>query len=259
MDTKKVITFGSCLSAETANILEETSSYYRLSSVQHNRIDQFMENYVYKTRVPLKAEDLHLKIKEQFSNVNVFRNQFEEVELGKALPFKRKTEDFMHPIRAIKEGIDVLIIDNYPDIFFKVYKHIEKNSKFFVNKAYLEEEPETMQFINELLDPLAAAILYKDLIEFCKKYNENLITIFINFPTNLKQNKGLDNRSQKFIEEVENINGGKRNFSIIPPWIIKEEELSNPKDPYHFTKGKYSEYAKICDEIIRKNIVKQHI
>ncbi|WP_079478050.1 hypothetical protein [Halobacillus salinus] len=251
MERKNILTVGSCLSATVADKLEQTGRYYRKSSVQHNRIDQFMETYVYEQTPPLKEEDVNLSIKSEHARVNVFRNQFEDQELGKALPFKRDTDSFSHPISTINNGdLDLLILDNYADMFFKVYRHKEKLSKFFVNKGYLNEEPVTLEFINELLDPSKAVSMYEDLIHFCKKKNKELATIFINFPVNLKNKEILNERENSFRIELENIREKHDNFFIIEPWEIEEMDLSNPKDPYHFTAEKYKEYSLECESLL---------
>jgi hypothetical protein len=214
-----------------------------------------MENYVYKTNSPLKEEDLNLKVKQQFQFVNVFRNQFENVELGKALPFKRKQSSLMHPIDAIEEGnIHLLLIDNYPDMFFKVYKHKVKGSKFFINRGYLEEDPPNMEFINKLLDPEEAFGYYNDLVNYCKLYNNNLITVFIHFPVNLKMSEAVNRREKSFIEEVEKLKEKHDNFFVIPPKEIRIEDLSNPNDPYHYKDETYRKYAlEIRDLLININ------
>jgi hypothetical protein len=250
--TNYIVTFGSCLAANVANELEGFNrNFYRISSVQHNRIDQFIETYIQKNCPPLKESDMNLKVKTQYSNVNVFRNQFEDVELGKSLPFKRDPNSFKHPIDAIKEGkLYLLIIDNYPDMFFKVYKHKEKGTKFFINKAYLVEEPSTMEFINEFLDPYKAVQMYINLIQYCKRFNPNLFTIFIHFPINLKNNSVLTKRENEFIDGINKIKKEENQFFIIPPRNITVNDLSNPTDPYHFRDEVYKEYAKECEKLI---------
>jgi hypothetical protein len=257
MVKKKIITFGSCLSATVANQLEEMGNYYRVSSVQHNRIDQFIENYIYKTTSPLQEEDLMLKVKEQFGYVNVFRNQFENSELGKALPFKREQSSLKHPIKARDEGnIDLLFIDNYPDMFFKVYKHNTKGSKFFINKGYLVEEPQNMEFINYLLDPEEAFTYYDDLINYYESKSQNLVTVFIHFPVNLKLNNALNNREQSFIKIVDKLKEKHKSMVVIPPWEIKVENLSNPNDPYHFNDETYKKYALEIKSLLTKQPIK---
>ncbi|PLS01500.1 hypothetical protein [Neobacillus cucumis] len=251
---KNIITFGSCLSATVANQLEVMGDFYRVSSVQHNRIDQFMENYVYKTSSPLKEEDMGLKVKENFQYVNVFRNQFDHLELGKALPFKREQNSLMHPINAINDGnIKLLLIDNYPDMFFKVYKHKTIGSKFFINKGYLEEEPSSMEFVNKLLDPKEASELYNDLISYCESKNDNLITVFMHFPVNLKMNDAINKREKDFIASIEGLKEKHDQFFVISPKEITIEDLSNPKDPYHYKDETYKKYALEIKELLRQN------
>lgn len=249
-----IVTVGSCLAANVAHEIENLkNNFLRISSVQHNRIDQFVEIYINQIYVPLKETDLNLKVKDQYSNVNVFRNQFEDIELGKALPFNKDINSLQHPIKAIEErNISLLLIDNYPDMFFKVYKHKEKGSKFFINKAYLEEEPSEMEFINSFLDPGTAIEMYDQLITYCKSFNENLITVFIHFPINLKNSTLLAQREQGFVKGVEWLKRKHNHIFEISPREITIDDLSNPKDPYHFKKNVYIEYAIQCEAMISR-------
>jgi hypothetical protein len=86
------------------------------------------------------------------------------------------------------------------------------------------------------------------------KRHNNLITVFIHFPVNLKMSEAVNRREKSFIEEVEKLKEKHDNFFVILPKEIRIEDLSNPNDPYHYKDETYRKYAlEIRDLLININ------
>ncbi len=82
---KIVCSFGSCLSANVAtNLSKIYSEWYRISSVQHNRIDNFCDFYIDKKYTELKKTEMMFQLSTQYSYVHTIDNQSNVLGLGKA-------------------------------------------------------------------------------------------------------------------------------------------------------------------------------
>jgi len=170
---KIVCSFGSCLSANVAtNLSKIYSEWYRLSSVQHNRINQFCDIYINKKYPELKKTDLKFELSKQYSYVNTIDNQLNDVGLGKALPKKEDKLPLINFFDAINFGkIDLFIFDNFAELLFKIYKHREFGTPMFINENYLTNKAVEFQFVNKFIDDDKLYNSYYNVFDFLTRKN----------------------------------------------------------------------------------------
>jgi len=245
----KIMTVGSCLSVGVANSLKEMGSYTRVSSVQHNRIDQFVDTLILKTLTQTTLKNNELILKSEYEHTNVIQNQVEDWGLGKSLPEKGDT--LLHPSKVILEGqVDLLIIDTFPDLYFKTYYAEDKKSRLFLNEVYFENIPDNYVFDTQLM-PIQEIIKNYDLLmNFVTSNNPNVKCIIINFPVNLNPKEVLRGRAMELSNSTLSLINKHENLFCIPLQGIYKSDLKNRNDIHHFTGKKYSEFALTVEGII---------
>ena len=235
------MTFGSCLSIGVAKSLKKIGGWKRVSSVQHNRIDQFVGAYIQKVKRPVERGTLDIVIKDKYKFTNVLQNQILGWELGKALP--EKGDNLLTPMDAIKDGVDLVVFDNFPEIYFKTYSDEIGKEQLFLNQEYFMEIPKRYRIDENLLDEVRIIDYYLELIKFIRIYNPKCYFVFINFPVNLNPKKSVRDRAkliEVFLERLlEDVDG----MYIIPAQGTYRTDLSKANDIHHFTDRRYMDYA----------------
>lgn len=123
MTQLRIMSVGSCFAAFTANCLSrvDLQGFRRVSSVQHTRIDQMLSYCVTQSVPLLKSTDTTCVPQETFKFVS--DNQFSDRLFGRSLPYGMNPEDLSHSLVAMTSGVDILLIDNFADILFRIYRN----------------------------------------------------------------------------------------------------------------------------------------
>lgn len=246
MNIKLICSFGSCLSANIAYQVKNIIPYwYRVSSVQHNRIDQFNQIYIKKIYPELTLKDIDLKLDHKYHYVNTIDNQIRGVGLGRSLPKtddKIPLNDIIHCIESGK--IDIFIFDNFAELLFKIYKHNTLGTPMFINEGYLVEKTKLFEFINNFISIEDFKGSYENTISFITQKNPNCKIVLIPFPIINKGNPTLLERSKRQFEVMYELSKKYNNVYISDEVSIDEIDLSKSDDPYHFTDACYLKYAK---------------
>ncbi|WP_058961882.1 hypothetical protein [Type-E symbiont of Plautia stali] len=243
---KLVSSFGSCLSANIAyNLTNIYSEWCRISSVQHNRIDQFNEIYLTKKHPQLSISDLKFELSDTFSYVNTIDNQLNGVGLGKALPRKEDKLPLINFFDAVNFGkIDLFIFDNFAELLFKVYKHKLLGTPMFINEKYLTSKASEFEFINSFISGECLVDSYDSVFTYLTLKNPKTKIAFIPFPINLKNDINLTKRSHSYHSLISSLKSKHKNLYILPNIEIKESDLANEKDIYHFNDKCYFNYSR---------------
>ncbi|MGD8111448.1 hypothetical protein [Vibrio sp. TRT 17S01] len=237
---KNIVTHGSCLSIKVADSLVERFNFKRVSSTQHVRTDVYVDTYIKQILDPIKSYEFHFQYKEQYKDTGLVENQIIDMKFGRSLPGKLANADLVNHRDAIESGkIDLLLIDNFPDIYFKVYKNQIDNQKLFLNKEYFEYFDDNFVFENEFLAIDKYVESLEILIKDFKKHNPISEVVFINFPVNLNSNEFLRNRALEMYKRVLSIPG----ICVIDPIGVYRHDLTIANDIHHFTPKKYRQIA----------------
>ncbi|MDC5812474.1 hypothetical protein OPW07_22365 [Vibrio europaeus] len=236
---KNIVTHGSCLSANVAERLSKRFGYKRASSTQHIRMDAYVESYLTKSTPVFLKKDNVFKYKDKYKFTGLIENQTCDDKFGLSLPYK--SELINHRV-AIESGlIDLLIVDNFPDIYFKIYKSKLNGHKLFLNNEYFNVFDHSYEFVNEFLSPDEYVELLMVFINDFKKYNPLADVVFINFPVNLNDNEGVRFRAENIHYKVKVFDF----IKVIDPIGISHDDLSNRSDIHHFTQRRYSQIASL--------------
>lgn len=234
-----IFTFGSCLSAKIADAIVSRTSYRRISSIQHFRMDVYVDTYLLNKYEHLKKDNFNFKYKKQYEFANLIENQQDDVGLGHALP---NACSLVHHRKAIESGkISLLLIDNFADIYFKVYYNKKTNHKLFLNKEYFEELDSDFSMEENFEDIDIYIEQLKVFIADFKKYNPVSEVVFINFPVNLNTNELVSERALQMARQVAN----EVDVKIVDPIGIYEHDLVKSNDIHHFNKRKYEQLSHI--------------
>jgi hypothetical protein len=242
-----ILTLGSCLSIEVAEALNLLNpKYIRKSSVQHVRIDVFVDTYIEKILNPVYRNDIRFKFKKEFSDVNVLDNQLYDACLGKSLPRIGERRSLQNPIDFINTSeIHIVIIDNFPDLMFKVFIDDVNKQKIFINKGYVDnlDSLEYLEFENDFLSFDKAKKAYHTFVKFIQSIFPDIKVFFIPFPVNLKENEALQQRAKKFLSIMQDVTEKFDNTRLVPLKDLMLEDLANTNDIYHFSKKTYGVYG----------------
>ncbi|EOW9475837.1 hypothetical protein ACOCGX_002499 [Vibrio cholerae] len=245
---KNIVTIGSCLSIKVADSLCDNFGFKRVSSSQHYRVDVYVDTFLKGKFNQFLQSDCEFEYKEEFKYANILENQMFDVGFGKSLPSSSTHQLINHKV-AIESGkIDVLIIDNFADIYFKVYENKERNFKLFLNKEYFKKFDNDFIIENEFVKPENYQTSLRDFINYFRCYNPISEVIVINFPVNLNSNEKVRERAMQLFNVMKSIS----DIKIIDPIGIYKNDLSRIDDIHHFSNRKYSQYASLVyGEILR--------
>lgn len=115
----KVLTFGSCLSAYTADHLQSDFGFQRAGQVVHNRSDTFVERYVDQTGRRLPPYDKLVEaLKPTTEDARwYFKNQ--EIETMGAHGY---SHGFPTLLEQLEQPIDIILLDNFIDLAAKLVR-----------------------------------------------------------------------------------------------------------------------------------------
>jgi len=243
---KLVCSFGSCLSANVAhNLANIYSEWYRISSVQHNRVDQFNEIYLTNKYPQLVKSDLKFELSDAFSYVNTIDNQLNGVGLGKSLPRKEDRLPLINFFDAVNFGkIELFIFDNFAELLFKIYKHKTLGTPMFINEKYLTSKADEFEFVNNFITSECLIESYDSVFTHLTLKNPKAKIAFIPFPINLKNDINLTKRSQDYYSLISNLKRKHKNLYVLPNIEIKISDLVNENDIYHFNDKCYFNYSR---------------
>lgn len=243
------MTVGSCLSIEVCKQLcLIDNSFTRISSVQHNRIDQLVLTYLEKQYNPIFSGDHSFSVKPEYTFTNVLENQFFDLSFGKSLA--AENEVLMNFSESLNRKADLLIIDNFPDLYFKIYRNQEKNQLMFINKFYLNNVPKGFEFINDFISVETAIEFYKKLFYSYLRNHPNGLIVFLPFPANLSPKYFFQDRSKDFAKQINKAFSNYKQIYCLDTGDVSSDDLSRKEDIHHFTQKKYMGYAQDVLKIV---------
>ena len=232
--TLKVMTFGSCFAAFVANCLWRLSGMQRCCSVQHTRIDQF------NAGKPILRRETTFVPKAPFDAV--LANQFDDEAFGKSLPYGLPPNTLLHPNTAIDAGVDVLIIDNFADVLFRISRNPATGQMLYAHSEHMQVSDPNFSEPLTFIDPVAAISGYVALHNRIRERNPAAVSIFLNFPMNLKGKPKISARSEQF-ESASLSLWRTPGFGVIDLTTLELRDLNKPNDSNHFSKRRYLQYA----------------
>jgi len=244
----KILNYGSCFAGSVAHCLSEIfrTRYDRISSVQHNRIDNFVKAYVEQSESPVLLADIDFKLKP--SAQLVVDNQLSDVLLGKSLPYGLSRDKLLHPVGAVAEGVDLLLIDNFAELLFRSFKHVESNKRLYFHPDHIiGKMSEGFTLPSDRLSAETSITYYSDLLAWCRRSNPNALAIFLNFPIDMRSKSGLHDRILAFRTASQTLTR-ESGFGVVDLCWPVETDF---KDPYHFTWKRYQQYAYIVEGLMR--------
>ncbi|CNC74030.1 SGNH/GDSL hydrolase family protein [Yersinia intermedia] len=243
---KLICSFGSCLSASVAEQLSKMfDNWLRISSVQHNRIDQFDQIYIKEIYPRLTKNNIGLTLLDEFNYVNTIDNQLADIGLGRALPKKEDKVPLNNILSCIESGkVDIFIFDNFAELFFKLYEHIELKTPMFINEKYLTEKADKFTFNNSFISVESYVLSYSSVFEYITSKNPGCKIIFLPFPISLKNDKNLKSRSDLYLEAINGLTSTFENIYIHSEIEISTLDLLRENDIYHFNDRAYNFLAK---------------
>ncbi len=239
----KIFTFGSCFAASVADQLCRIfpANYERVSTVQHNRIDQFVGAYIHETSEPVFSMDIIVSPIPKVASV--FANQYDDVGLGRSLPYGLQPDILTHPITTIKGGcVDLVLIDPFADILFRLNRILGTKKYMYFHPSQFNSIETDYEPISTFLSPKGAAIGYVDLLNHIRKYSPDAKAVFMNFPMNLRGKQDLTERTYAFEDAVHSIERA-HNLLSVDLFDIRICDSNPIGDPYHFTSRRYRQYA----------------
>ena len=250
---KLICSIGSCLSANVAYQMHKLiPNWYRISSVQHNRIDQLNSIYIEQKYKPLGLSDIGFELSAEYKHVNTVDNQIKGVGLGRALPKKDDPLPLIDILDCIDFGkIDLFIFDNFAELLFKLYRHKQLNTPMFINEHYLTGKAELFEFENSFMNTSDIYDNYASTFKYISNKNPACKIVFIPFPVKLKCDDKLNKRFQEQLTALSELKPQFNNLHILPERNIQLSELLRNGDIYHFNDSCYLNYAKdVFKEII---------
>jgi hypothetical protein len=228
----RIATWGSCLSRYTARAYVNLFGGDILGSVYHNRIDRFVNTYIYGTeREP--DQDLFARLSltpngEHRARV-MFGNQRADGQLGK---HGGASPGFME---AIKSPLDLIIMDNFVDLTARLYKPKFGGAAVFLNGQDVEDVSSIYELEAERI-PIGEALKYwRIMIDWVRNQQPGTKIFFINFPFDHHQNPEIVNRSQEFSDRMTSTR-----IKIVPKIPIAKSLIQNSA---HFHNQQYAMYA----------------
>ncbi|MGL4844496.1 MAG: hypothetical protein ACRC2Y_07750 [Aeromonas veronii] len=248
-----ICSIGSCLSANVAYQMHKLiPNWYRVSSVQHNRIDQLNSIYIERKYKPLGLSDIGFELSAEYKHVNTVDNQIKGVGLGRSLPKKDDPLPLIDVLDCIDFGkIDIFIFDNFAELLFKLYRHRKLNTPMFINEHYLTGKAELFVFENKFMSPIDVYESYSCVFKYISSKNPACKIVFIPFPIKLKSDEHLNVRYQEQLTVLNELKGFFNNLYIIPERDIQQSDLLRQGDIYHFNDSCYLNYAR---DLIREII-----
>lgn len=219
--------------------------WYRISSVQHNRIDQFNQIYIKKIYPHLTREGIELELSAEYKYVNVIDNQIKGGGLGRSLPKKDDPLPLVDIFDCIESGkINLFIFDNFAELLFKLFRHKELKTPMFINERYLTKKAILFDFENSFMNKKDVHENYLGVFKYITSKNPTCKITFIPFPVKLKGNDALCARGKEHIAILNELKKTFNNLHVIPEKEITPSDLLRDGDIYHFNDSCYFEYAR---------------
>lgn len=193
----KIATFGSCLSKRTAIQYQKLFGGELVGCVYHNRSDRFVQSVIQNKAPSLRAEDFEGITFEggrgAIAKTMIF-NQIEGGALG-----KHELPGAIGFLEAIKEPIDLILMDNYVDI---VAKHChfpgKEDAKIFLFPNDLGSAGAGLVRDDNYLEIDEALENWKVIIDWVRQQQRGMKIFFMNFPFSQHPNKVFSERTVEF-------------------------------------------------------------
>jgi len=227
----KILTFGSCLSRYTADRFSNLYGAWTVSSVYHNRSDQFCHYMIDSNPEPDWSLLLTDVLDEMGSNDKKGDEDPEQIIRNQSLQrigLHNVREGL--PVGNIKSGaplgdilkqqdIDIILMDNHMDLGARLWVADDKGQSFpfFMRTDYVPNFKEHFQ-LGPYLTAEQSAAYNKRVVDFFKKTLPNAEIIFIHFPINKERaQERRINMTMEFLEAF-----GHDAVRIIEPFYVKE-------------------------------------
>jgi hypothetical protein len=244
----RILNYGSCFSASVAHkLIQLYPGYLRYSSVQHVRIDVFNDTYLRGKLNPVLKEDLSFSVKELAKSV--IDNQCSDSILGRSLPYGADQGLMFHPVKAVEDGVDVVIFDNFPELLFRVYVNEVKNKSLYFHFDHLvnSEEKGGFDLHKDRISPIDSMCEYIEFFRWVKKFNPNAKAVFLNFPVDFCKKVALKPRMDDF-QSASLALWNEEGFGVVNLQNLSVDEYT---DPYHFVGDRYRQYAYLVEGILQ--------
>lgn len=243
----KIGTFGSCLSRGIAERYVEAFGGKILTSVYHNRTDQFLDVFVKKV-APEPTLDVLMHLANvtaqdegaEFDEVNILKNQV-RATMGKHL--LSAGVPFLDAIAA--NSLDILLIDNFIDVSaaLKVGTVDDKAYRFFTRVRTADGN--ALELIPKM-DPEVSATGTTELVQFIRSHSPRTRIIFSVFPWNTYpdasgRKQWTETFQRRLLIDVEIIPA----IEVPPAFHIEGT-------PSHFRKDFYFVYAGMVNHILTR-------
>jgi hypothetical protein len=217
-------------------------------SIFHNRVDQFVNNYVngqyQENEIPFSILQ-QIDLSKNASQIDIINNQYFDKNLGRHNVGEEK--GFMHYL--YKDKVDLIIIDNFLDLCGTLLWTKDKKYSIFLNHKNTNAL-DFLTFDKSFMDIESMLTMYKELLRFLKKLQPNAKIVFINFPYLHHKNEIIRNRC---IEIDKQFKYHSLCNLIIPLHLLSEWQLA-PEGPSHFCMGTYAMYASIIQGMLTNGI-----
>lgn len=250
MTKLKIMTLGSCFAGSVANCLWRVSpeTYQRVCSIQHTRVDQLVDAHIRCDVSPVRKAETGLVLKPAFENV--LDNQCDDILFGRSLPYGMERSDLMHPRDAIESGVDVLLVDSFADLLFRVYRNPLTNQKIYFHKDQLISNSGLFNDALDRLSPAAAIDGYLELFSAVRAHRPNACLIFLGFPVSDSKRVEIVSRTKEFQEAAQrfwDVPGA----GVVDLINLPVDDLTLETDPYHFVWPRYLQYSFMVDGLVR--------
>lgn len=237
-----VLSFGSCLSGNIANLMKKTYGSSVLSSVSGVRSDILYHYHIAKDKDIIPRSYIDGKLIQTTSNLNDPNYVSPDKLLEYQYPEKSKFSTSANFIEDIKtKKIDLMILDNHIDLSAKLsyptqYKDFSNSPIFLRKQDYINFDD--FFTLGEQLTCSESIYYINKLIDFVKSYHPDLNIYFINYPYNTYI---LNEKRQSKARLYEKI-FFRDDITIVPsPTIQKNMQKEN--DPSHFQSEIYTSLA----------------
>ena len=219
----KILTFGSCLSRYTADRYSNMYGAWTVSSVYHNRSDQFCEYFIDKKPEPDWGELTKSVLQEMTVNdkvgdedpVQIIRNQTVDTmglhNIREGLPVGLVKSGVPLDVILEQQDVDIVLMDNHMDLGAKLWYEKNGSKPFFMRSDYGPNFTDHYTLGPYLTADESAAYNNK-IAAYLKTKLPRAKIIFLHFPISTKAQERRINMTLEFVDAL---NSDLMNLSLI--------------------------------------------
>jgi hypothetical protein len=189
---------------------------------------------------------LQIEAKSQHSTIQSINNQYPEF-LG-----KHNLKNGKNLLEALKEPIDLIVVDNYMDITPALKEPLgDKGKRIFLNTSSVLNETEVFSVQKFGLPPEDSARNLTRILHYFRALQPNAVIVFMHFPYNLYPSVKRHEKCMEFIElfDPKVIDP----FMVVPTQFIAQKFMH--RDPQHYQAAQYMFYAGIIYQtLLSRNV-----